>query len=363
MEIKHKLDILNKKIRKNGKKNIAHSETKHKVRKFRNSFSTKLLNELEDELKEKLKKTDPISLIQKSKKFIFGNYDKYYNYRNNQRWQDPRIKVLEKEFFLNKSVLDIGCNDGSLTILLAIKFFPKKIIGIDIDYRLINKAISNFKHFEKQQNFCKSDTSTIFNKDKNNLEKIKGLVKKLEDFPKSFLINMGGPTSWVSESEEKSFSLINSEMVIEELKKDNDINEQSNKTIMNRFPENISFKIENFIKEEKNDEKFDTILCLSTSKWVHLNWGDFGMKRLFNKIYECLNDGGIFVFEPQEWRSYKKKKYFCEDFKRICSSIQLKPKNFNEYLIGIGFSLLKKVEPSIELNLGFKRTIYFYEKK
>ncbi len=46
--------------------------------------------------------------------------------------------------FLNREVLDIGCNDGSITLMIATKFFPKKIIGIDIDYRLINKAIDNF---------------------------------------------------------------------------------------------------------------------------------------------------------------------------------------------------------------------------
>lgn len=49
---------------------------------------------------------------------------------------------------MNKRCLDIGCNDGSLTIMLAIKYFPENIVGIDIDYSLINKAIHNLKYFE-----------------------------------------------------------------------------------------------------------------------------------------------------------------------------------------------------------------------
>jgi 7SK snRNA methylphosphate capping enzyme len=54
---------------------------------------------------------------------------------------------------------------------------------------------------------------------------------------------------------------------------------------------------------------------MSVSMWIHLNFGDIGIIRLFDKIAKCLNIGGIFVFEPYEWSSYKKKKCFSEIFK------------------------------------------------
>jgi 7SK snRNA methylphosphate capping enzyme len=57
--------------------------------------------------------------------------------------------VLSSDYFLNKEVLDIGCNDGSFTILVAMKFFPSEIVGIDIDYKLINKAIDNLELLSK----------------------------------------------------------------------------------------------------------------------------------------------------------------------------------------------------------------------
>ena len=42
-----------------------------------------------------------------------------------------------------------------------------------------------------------------------------------------------------------------------------------------------------------------------SSKWIHFNNGDEGVKRLLDKVYKSLNDGGCFVFEFQEWSSYK----------------------------------------------------------
>jgi 7SK snRNA methylphosphate capping enzyme len=46
---------------------------------------------------------------------------------------------------------------------------------------------------------------------------------------------------------------------------------------------------------------------MSTTKWIHFNWGDEGIQKLFNKVYNSLNDGGLFILEPQPWNTYKKK--------------------------------------------------------
>ena len=59
---------------------------------------------------------NPVDLINQSKKYQFGNYHKYYIFRDGAKWDDPRIKVLNSEIFKNARVLDIGCNEGSITL-------------------------------------------------------------------------------------------------------------------------------------------------------------------------------------------------------------------------------------------------------
>lgn len=54
--------------------------------------------------------------------------------------------------------------------------------------------------------------------------------------------------------------------------------------------------------------EFDIILCLSITKWVHLNWGDSGLKRFFRRIFYNLKPGGRFILEPQGWPSYNKRR-------------------------------------------------------
>lgn len=54
--------------------------------------------------------------------------------------------------------------------------------------------------------------------------------------------------------------------------------------------------------------EFDLVLCLSITKWIHLNWGDAGLKRFFKRIFYNLRPGGRLVLEPQAWPSYNKRR-------------------------------------------------------
>ena len=78
---------------------------------------------------------------------IRTNLCRYYGYRNMQKSCDPRVEALasRKELFENRIVLDIGCNIGHVTYLIARDFSPKSIHGIDLDNHLIQIARKNLR--------------------------------------------------------------------------------------------------------------------------------------------------------------------------------------------------------------------------
>mmetsp|Transcript_35432 Transcript_35432/g.46647 ORF Transcript_35432/g.46647 Transcript_35432/m.46647 type:complete len:95 (-) Transcript_35432:280-564(-) len=73
-----------------------------------------------------------------------------------------------------------------------------------------------------------------------------------------------------------------------------------------RLRTSVNFRSQNYIEDPSaTEERFDVILCLSTIKWVHFNFGDTGVKALFLKAFEQLNAGGLLIFNAQSWKSYK----------------------------------------------------------
>jgi 7SK snRNA methylphosphate capping enzyme len=202
----------------------------------------------------------------KDLKFRYGNYNRYYGYRNTHQ-TDARFDTLKREWFEHKDVLDIGCNVGHITLAIAKNFEPNKIIGLDIDLELIKIARKNVRHY------------------------ITTDVMLKEEFPISLPLLHGPLASTVT-----SVSNI-------------DNNSLSNVL----FPNNVFFVEGNYVLESDDllnvqKQEFDCILCLSLTKWIHLNWGDIGLKRLFKRIFSQLRPGGKLVLEAQPWCSYKKKK-------------------------------------------------------
>ena len=173
--------------------------------------------------------TKPEVAVTKNKPvYIYGNYPSYYGYRNAEFSKDPRIEFFKSEMFENKRCLDIGCNSGAITIKIARDFTPQFIQGIDIDPELIKKARKSLKY---------------------SLSKSKGL----------YPISLYGSVT-------------------------------KDRPEVGKFPQNLSFRTENYVlsSDQQMDSyapeaRYDVILCLSVTKWVHLNWGDGGVKRLFRR--------------------------------------------------------------------------------
>lgn len=105
----------------------------------------------------------------------------------------------------------------------------------------------------------------------------------------------------------------------------------------------MCFRTENYVAQTSLSERFDVIFCLSTIKYIHLNFGDQGLKALFLRAYSQLEDNGLFIIDPQPWKSYKKKKKITETTAANFASIKLRPHLFKDYLESIGFKLLATI--------------------
>jgi hypothetical protein len=72
---------------------------------------------------------------------VYGNYHRYYGYRcGGALSEDPRLAVLDRGWFSGRRCLDVGCNEGIVTLAVASRFASRSMLGVDIDAALIRKA-------------------------------------------------------------------------------------------------------------------------------------------------------------------------------------------------------------------------------
>jgi len=243
--------------------------------------------------------------------FPHGNYLRYYGYRNKGEtsFKDPRVDALgayKNKYFCGKDVLDIGCNSGQVTLLVAKKYRPRKIVGCDIDETLIKIARKNIVHYLK--NVSDSDED-------------RDLVP-----PASFLATHGPIEAPVVHCANPDGT----------------------------FPNNVLFFSGDFVPKTDHQvteqtPEYDTILALSLSKWIHMNGGDEGLLRFFQRSFNALRKDGYFVLEPQPWTSYKKKqRQLPPHLRENVGKLKLRPEQFESILLdNIGFRKVTPLEPRI----------------
>lgn len=59
---------------------------------------------------------------QRARMRYLGNYHIYAKLDDKDKWNDCRLKYLKAHYFHKKVVLDVGCNEGILTIPIARKY-------------------------------------------------------------------------------------------------------------------------------------------------------------------------------------------------------------------------------------------------
>lgn len=250
--------------------------------------------------------------------YIFGNYHRYYGYRLGQAFvEDPRLTLLERSWFAGKRCMDIGCNEGLITLALATRYGTRSMVGVDIDEHLIRRACSHLRE-----------------------ERTAAMLR-------SHLARQGG----TSASERRAA-----------------------KTALAALAQTW-FVHGDFIESRAENNSLDCITALSISKWIHLHRGDAGLRAFFAKVYSLLAPGGYFVLEPQPWKSYRAAAAKLRrnggpelplptgTYLHRLDELQLKPETFTDLLSDeIGFTVMRQLQPPEETAAGFDRPMLLLRK-
>lgn len=269
-----------------------------------------------DELKDR-KATKPsnpkLTFIEKATPN--GSY-KEYKRRRVIDGNDPRLKLLRSEWLPSEGggrVLDIGCNDGALTLHVARRYRNANILGLDIDEQLIKRA-------EQRRN----DVAYAAAKKKgaSSAPKPHGVC-----FPNNLDFRVEDVCACPS---------------------DHGGNDNENESAL-------------------KDGHYDVVLMMSVSKWLHMKSGDEGMKRIFGRVRDSLVPGGVFILEPQGTKSYKAARRKGAVAPNLTmDKFKLKPEMFAKYLVAeCGFERMEQLRDKVAKNTPFgnRPVMAFYKGK
>ncbi|XP_040886930.1 7SK snRNA methylphosphate capping enzyme [Toxotes jaculatrix] len=271
-------------------------------------------------------------------RYQYGNHSRYYGYHGfyGDRWEgwvgaeeDPRLRLLEADWFRGRTVLDVGCGAGHMTLSIARRFDPAHVLGVELDKRLVHAAKQNVRHFLSHD--------LVVEERRRGRTGEEGTEQEFSplSLPLSFRVSRGplsAPPFLLPPSSSSS-----------------------------RFPNNITFIQGDYVSEQEawpGQGQYDVIMCLGVTKWVQLQSGDGGVVRLFKRAYQSLSPGGLFILEPQPWSSYSHSKRASGATYRNYRSVRLRPEQFTSYLTDtVGFTSYRLLK-----HTGSQRPIYLFHK-
>uniref|UniRef100_A0A1I8IN33 RNA methyltransferase n=1 Tax=Macrostomum lignano TaxID=282301 RepID=A0A1I8IN33_9PLAT len=255
----------------------------------------------------------------------------YGNYRasrrgglNIDRMQDDRLQLLQPDWYTDKEVLDIGCNDGVFSLKIAEALKVRSLTGVDIDAQLVGSAQANLR------------------RKLTEAEEEAQLRRQLasEGFPSV----ADEQTSASSVASSSASGVANSSALVS--------------TTAGGFPHNVSFVTGNYVLENESqlasieENKYDIIQAFSITKWIHLNWGDRGLKLFFKRAFRELRPDGKFIAAPAV--PEHRRNYAC--------NIELRPERFRAYLEQeVGFAHILAISEQQQCH-GFQRPLLMCSK-
>jgi len=80
----------------------------------------------------------------------------------------------------------------------------------------------------------------------------------------------------------------------------------------NKYSSNVTYRCVNYMNDSENTislylkqhskDYFDVIFCFSVTMWIHLNYGDEGLRQFLSSVSMHAN---MVVIEPQPWKCYR----------------------------------------------------------
>ena len=277
--------------------------------------------------------------------FRYGNYHRYYGYRVGETLEDHRVAHFRDEWFVDKRVLDVGCNEGLVGLSIAVRCRPRSVLGVDIDPHLVKKAREKLDRLKRAAAREKKELTTA---EKKSTEKKKIEEEAPVNVPEEASKGPARLADAIPALSQCSFLHCN----VAEAPVVEDESARKNESQKNIF--------------EKHS--LDAVLCLSVTKWIQLNWGDAGLVRVFENVFHSLAPGGVFIVEPQPWKSYRqafKKQNMPEETKAHFREIKIRPKDYAEFLkTSIGFETVTTLrDADLHDASEFDRTVLLCVKK
>ncbi|KAH7099111.1 Bin3-domain-containing protein [Auriculariales sp. MPI-PUGE-AT-0066] len=275
---------------------------------------------------------------------LHGNYHAYYQKRGSDFEGDERLALLPPGIFHGKRVLDIGCNEGYVTCEIAQRHGARQVVGVDIDAELVSLAWKRRRYLWSLQKPAHLDITAATGKRKRREE------------------THGKPASNNSASSTRSADDFHYfPAALQHMLGPLPLPRPNFNVVSTSFPHNVSFVASDWAANgcHLDSQGYSVVVALSVTKWIHLNDGDDGIRRVFNRVYDVLQPGGVFVLEVQPSDSYHKARRMHPRLKAV--KLELKPEQFGEELVKLGF---QEQDISIEdaNEGGFKRPLRIYTK-
>ncbi|BGP34900.1 hypothetical protein JCM10296v2_006724 [Rhodotorula toruloides] len=245
-----------------------------------------------------------------------GNYQGYYERRKTARDEpDERLALIPQDWVTGKKLLDVGCNTGAVSVELAQRFSPAKVVGVDIDPGLIRQA--------------KTFADTAWSR-QAPLERL--IVEAQQIQRQHFSRSSQSPAlpSLLSDGTDSSFASTDPHYFPVSLPRmfgnlpqprqlvttingetgDSQANQRRGKrnesTETRAFPENLQFVVADWVNEtiEPDRDGYDVIIAFSVTKWIHLSGLNPALLTFFRRCFDCLRPGGKLILEPQPFSTY-----------------------------------------------------------